>query len=126
MCPPVRHLLTSNLSRVYQNNPHPVLEVTKTLAFAKPIAPHGNLSLPPWRKRVRVYKIDSSRGAKDRLTPRTKLWILEDQLAGALAQASAVIQRMSSKDDTEQERRSRVPPLSYPHQALRMLDILKT
>ena len=102
--PSVRRLQTSTLSRDYQSNPQPVLQVTKALRFAHPAAPQGNFSVPPRRKRARVDKIDFSREEKELLTPRTNYTIREDQLTGALAQLSPDVERHRKGRGPKRER----------------------
>ena len=102
--PFVPHLQTSVLSQSCQNNPHPVLQVTKALRFAPRITPQGNLRVPPRRKRARVDKIDSSREKKELLSPRTNFTIREDQLTGALAQLSPDVERHRKGRGPKRER----------------------
>ena len=102
--PSVPHLQTSALSQSCQNNPHPVLQVTKALHFAASVTPQGNLKVPPRRKRARVDKIDSSREEKEPLSPRTNFTIREDQLTGALAQLSPDVERHRKGRGPKRER----------------------
>ena len=98
------HLEPSALSQVCQNNPHPVLQVTKALRFAPPATAQGNLRVPPRRKKARADKIDSSREEKELLSPRTNFTIREDQLTGALAQLSPDVERHRKGRGPKRER----------------------
>ena len=102
--PSVPHLQTSALSQSCQNNPHPVLQVTKALRFAPPVTPQGNLRVPPRRKRARVDKVDSSKEVKELPSPRINFTIREDQLTGALAQLSPDVERHRKGRGPKRER----------------------